>query len=222
MTQNTLTPDVGQERPPLSVRTTVNIPIRLQDGREATPRVSSFGGLPSNWPVDKEPLALVFGDPGAVPLVRLHSECLTGDVFGSLRCDCGPQLAETLSLFADEGGILIYLRQEGRGIGLYNKLDAYVLQDSGVDTFEANRMLNLPDDARDYWVAAAALSALGHREIRLVSNNPDKQRQLSDLGIRVAESVPTGCHINPFNDHYLRTKVDYAGHQIAVEPRTLA
>lgn len=220
MTQVTHAVKGDQDRFSLTIRTTVKMPIALPDGSEAIPTVRSFRGLPPDWPVDKEPLALVFGDPGPVPLVRLHSECLTGDVFGSLRCDCGPQLAESLAMFAAQGGILLYLRQEGRGIGLYNKLDAYVLQDSGVDTFEANRKLNLPDDARDYGVAAAVLSALGHDEIRLVTNNPDKQRQLSEHGIRVAESVPTGCHVNPFNDHYLRTKVDFAGHRIVFEPRT--
>ncbi|PJE99488.1 GTP cyclohydrolase [Streptomyces carminius] len=210
-------PDTGRERPRLSVRTSVSVPVRLRDGRETTPSVVSFHGLPAGWPVDKEPLALVFGTPGPVPLVRVHSECLTGDVFGSLRCDCGPQLAEAMARFADEGGILLYLRQEGRGIGLYNKLDAYALQDTGADTFEANRMLDLPDDARDYWVAAAALQALGHTEVALVSNNPDKQRQLTEHGITVVEAVPTGCHVNPFNDRYLRAKVDQAGHRIAVE-----
>ncbi|MEV6263593.1 GTP cyclohydrolase II [Streptomyces sp. NPDC051784] len=215
MTQVTHAVKGDSERPSLTVRTAVKVPIALPDASEASPTVYSFRGLPSDLPVDKEPLAVVFGEPGPLPLVRLHSECLTGDVFGSLRCDCGPQLAESLTMFAAQGGILLYLRQEGRGIGLYNKLDAYVLQDAGIDTFEANRKLNLPDDARDYGIAAAVLSALGYDEIRLVTNNPDKQRQLSEHGIKVLESVPTGCHANPFNDYYLRTKVDFAGHRIA-------
>jgi GTP cyclohydrolase II len=201
----------------LTVRSRVVVPIRLPDGGSVQATWVSFHGLPAGLPKDKEPVALIFGEPADRPLVRLHSECLTGDVFESLRCDCGPQLREALTRFAAESGILIYLRQEGRGIGLYNKLDAYVLQDVGADTFEANRMLGMADDAREYQVAADILRTLGHPGIRLLSNNPDKRSQLAEHGIEVAELVPTGVHVNQVNVRYLRTKVEYAGHQLAVD-----
>jgi len=197
----------------LTVRSRVVVPVRLPNGTTARATVVSFHGLPA----DKEPVALIFGEPGTQPLVRLHSECLTGDVFASMRCDCGPQLREALSRFASEGGVLIYLRQEGRGIGLYNKLDAYVLQDTGADTFEANRMLSLPDDAREYRIAADILLTLGYPRVRLLSNNPDKMQQLAKHGVEVAELVPTGVHVNQDNLRYLQTKAAYAGHQLAID-----
>ncbi|KND35282.1 GTP cyclohydrolase II [Streptomyces acidiscabies] len=151
-----------------------------------------------------------------VPLVRLHSECLTGDVFGSARCDCGPQLEEALQLVAGEGGAVLYLRQEGRGIGLYNKLDAYVLQDRGSDTFEANRLLGRGEDERDYTAAAEMLRALGLTRIRLLSNNPDKAEQLTELGIEVVERVPTGVYLTGENGRYLDAKARHAGHTLPV------
>ncbi|PWG10878.1 GTP cyclohydrolase [Streptomyces sp. V2] len=154
--------------------------------------------------------------PGTVPLVRLHSECLTGDVFGSARCDCGPQLEEALQLVAAEGGAVLYLRQEGRGIGLYNKLDAYVLQDRGSDTFEANRLLGRGEDERDYTAAAEMLRALGLTRIRLLSNNPDKAEQLTELGIEVVERVPTGVYVTGENGRYLDAKARHAGHTLPV------
>ncbi|WP_409522925.1 GTP cyclohydrolase II RibA [Nitrincola sp. MINF-07-Sa-05] len=128
----------------------------------------------------KEHVALLYSgnDPQKVPLVRLHSECLTGDIFGSKMCDCGAQLDESLTRIAQEGGVLLYLRQEGRGIGLYNKLDAYKLQKEGFDTFAANRLLGHPSDARNYAAAAQMLLALGYKKIRLLSNNPEKSKQL--------------------------------------------
>ncbi|MFD0274856.1 GTP cyclohydrolase II [Kitasatospora sp. NPDC127111] len=148
------------------------------------------------------------------PLVRLHSECLTGDVFGSDRCDCGPQLRESVERIAEAGGYLLYLRQEGRGIGLYNKLDAYALQDAGLDTYDANTALGLPEDGRDYTAAAQMLTALGATGIDLLSNNPDKASQLSALGITVERRVPTGVHLSASNVRYLRAKVERTGHSI--------
>ncbi|MCJ7421189.1 GTP cyclohydrolase II [Sphingomicrobium astaxanthinifaciens] len=150
---------------------------------------------------------------GRPPLVRLHSECLTGDVFGSLKCDCGPQLDEALRLIGTGGGgILLYLRQEGRGIGLANKLRAYALQDRGLDTVDANRRLGFADDARDYGLAAAMLEALGVREVRLLTNNPAKMAGLEAEGIRVSERVAHHLPTNPHNADYVATKKARSGH----------
>ncbi|WP_236240885.1 GTP cyclohydrolase II [Streptomyces sp. CC228A] len=176
-----------------------------------TAELLSFAGLPDG----KEHVAVVVaGARRGTPLVRLHSECLTGDVFGSARCDCGPQLEEALLAVADEGGAVLYLRQEGRGIGLYNKLDAYVLQDDGNDTFQANRLLGRGEDERDYTAAAAMLRAIGLPRIRLLTNNPDKARQLRDLGIDVAQTVPTGVYLTGENGRYLDAKARHAGHTL--------
>ena len=139
-------------------------------------------------------------------LVRLHSECMTGDVFASARCDCGRQLQEAIEHLTDEGGILLYLRQEGRGIGLYAKLEAYLLQDSGLDTYAANRHLNLPEDARDYTVGASMLRALKVERICLLTNNPDKVTQLRAAGIDVAVTRRTGTYATDANRAYLRAK----------------
>ncbi len=167
----------------------------------------------------REHVALVIGKQNAdrVPLVRLHSECLTGDVLGSLKCDCGPQLDAALSAMAEEAanggwGVLLYLRQEGRGIGLINKLRAYRLQDQGFDTVDANNRLGLPTDARDFPVAARMLQLLGVREIRLLTNNPMKVEALSAIGIAVAQRVPHALPANPHNARYLDTKRDRTGH----------
>ncbi|MCJ8191145.1 GTP cyclohydrolase II [Sphingomicrobium aestuariivivum] len=150
---------------------------------------------------------------GEPPLVRLHSECLTGDVFGSLKCDCGPQLDEAMRLIgAGGGGILLYLRQEGRGIGLANKLRAYALQDRGLDTVDANRRLGFADDARDYGLAAAMLEALGVREVRLLTNNPNKMAGLEAEGVRVVERVAHHLPTNPHNADYIATKKARSGH----------
>jgi GTP cyclohydrolase II len=147
-------------------------------------------------------------------MVRLHSECLTGDVLGSERCDCGPQLHEALSAIAEEGGYLLYLRQEGRGIGLYAKLEAYRLQDAGLDTFAANRALGHPDDGRDYTVAAQMLTALGVSKIRILSNNPDKVAQLERDGITVEQRLSTGVHLTSTNHAYLAAKVLLQSHSL--------
>ena len=162
----------------------------------------------------QEHVALVVGAfGGQPPLVRLHSECLTGDVFGSLKCDCGPQLREALRIIAGNGGgVLLYLRQEGRGIGLANKLRAYALQDRGLDTVDANRRLGFIDDARDYGHAAAMLRALGINEVRLLTNNPDKLAGLEAAGIKVSERVAHQMPANPHNADYLATKRARSGH----------
>jgi GTP cyclohydrolase II len=162
----------------------------------------------------QEHVALLIGAPGGKPpLVRLHSECLTGDVFGSLKCDCGPQLKEALRIIgAAGGGLLLYLRQEGRGIGLANKLRAYALQDRGLDTVDANRRLGFADDERDYAHAAAILRALGISEVRLLTNNPAKVSGLEATGIKVVERVPHHMPANPHNADYLATKRKKSGH----------
>lgn len=171
-------------------------------------RVISFrpsdGGL--------EHLALLIGTPGAVPLVRLHSACLTGDVLGSLKCDCGPQLRAAVRRVAAEGGIILYLQQEGRGIGLLNKLRAYQLQDQGFDTVDANLRLGFGAEERDFDLASAMLKMLEVRRIRLLSNNPAKSDALRAQGIEVVELVPHDFGHNPHNRHYLETKRDRQGH----------
>ncbi len=166
----------------------------------------------------KEHVAMVKGDLSSMPasyapLVRLHSECLTGDVFGSRRCDCGAQLADTLSLIESEGvGIVLYLRQEGRGIGLENKLRAYALQDQGLDTVEANLELGFKADERDFAVAAHMLRALGVGRVRLVTNNPRKTAALAALGIEVEQRVPMITKPDQHSQQYLATKRDKLGH----------
>ena len=167
-------------------------------------------------PEGDEHVALLIGQPsGQPPLVRLHSECLTGDVFGSLKCDCGPQLRAAIAAIRAEGwGILLYLRQEGRGIGLINKLRAYQLQDQGFDTVDANTRLGFAADARTFGVAARMLRLLGQDRVRLLTNNPDKIAGLEDSGIIVAEHVPHALPPNPHNERYLATKRERSGHQL--------
>jgi GTP cyclohydrolase II len=163
-----------------------------------------------------EHVALLIGAPnGAPPLVRVHSECLTGDVLGSLKCDCGPQLQDALAAIAAAGwGILLYLRQEGRGIGLVNKLRAYALQDQGFDTVDANVRLGFGDDERDFGVAAQMLKLLAQDEVRLLTNNPRKVQALEAAGVRVRERVPLRSGLNPHNLAYLDTKRLRSGHQL--------
>lgn len=164
----------------------------------------------------EEHVALVIGTPdGSPPLVRLHSECLTGDVLGSLKCDCGPQLHAALHAIADaRWGVLLYLRQEGRGIGLINKLRAYSLQDQGFDTVDANIRLGFAVDARDFSLAARMLALLGIAAVRLLTNNPAKVAGLEAHGITVVERVPHALPANPHNERYLATKRDRTGHQL--------
>lgn len=146
-------------------------------------------------------------------LVRIHSECLTGDAFASLKCDCGPQLQATQQLINEAGqGVILYLRQEGRGIGLTNKIRAYALQDQGHDTVDANLMLNLPADARTYDMCSIMLEHLQVKEVRLITNNPLKIKALTDLGINVVDRVPLTVGLNKFNEDYLKTKHDRMSH----------
>ena len=194
----------------MSVRTRVIVPLRFPDGYATTAEVITFSGLDDG----KEHLALRLGNPIGTPLVRLHSECLTGDVFGSQRCDCGPQLREAAERIAVAGGYLLYLRQEGRGIGLYPKLDAYALQDAGMDTYEANRALGHADDERDYTAAAQMLAGLGVARVDLLTNNPDKPAQLRSHGIEVRDVLPTGVHASAANVRYLQAKVAHTRHTI--------
>jgi len=154
--------------------------------------------------------------PGEAPLVRVHSQCLTGDVFTSQRCDCRAQLEFSLGKIANERcGIVLYLPQEGRGIGLINKLKAYELQDQGLDTVEANRKLGFAADSRDYDFAAAALKALGARSVRLLSNNPDKITQLEKNGVRVTQRVPCRPRTSHHSRAYLKTKQAKMGHLLS-------
>ena len=164
----------------------------------------------------REHVALVVGKPdGSPPVVRLHSECFTGDVLGSLKCDCGPQLHTALHEIADaQWGVLLYLRQEGRGIGLINKIRAYQLQDQGFDTVDANTRLGFAIDARDFGVAAHMLSLLGIKSVRLLTNNPAKVAGLEAEGVHVTERLPLAIPSNPYNERYLATKRDRTGHQL--------
>ena len=208
------------ELPNASIRRQVIVPLRFVDGYTTRARVVTFDGLIDGL----EHLALGLGafaetsqqstSVTVPPLVRPHSECLTGDVFGSQRCDCGAQLREAVERIAEAGGYLLYLRQEGRGIGLYSKLDAYLLQDEGLDTYEANLALGHAEDERDYTVAAQMLDALQVPQVALLSNNPDKAAQLSRLGVTVAAQVPTGVHLSATNAGYLETKAWRGAHTL--------
>lgn len=165
----------------------------------------------------KEHIALVMGDvaDGAPVLMRVHSECLTGDGFGSLRCDCGPQLDAAMQKVAGAGrGVILYLRQEGRGIGLLNKIRAYQLQDNGADTVEANEQLGFAPDLREYSMCEDMLAHLKVKSVRLMTNNPRKVAALEAHGIEVLERVPLMTGRNPHNEHYLDTKQDKMGHML--------
>jgi GTP cyclohydrolase II len=211
--------------PTATIRTRVELPLRFADGYTTDARVFTFNGLVD----DREHLAFALGDrtssdppdEHSIPLIRPHSECLTGDVFGSQRCDCGPQLREAVERIVAAGGYLLYLRQEGRGIGLYSKLAAYALQDSGVDTYDANLALGHGEDERNYVAAAQMLDALGVSRVALLSNNPDKARQLRSCGVTVVEQVPTGVYVSAANHRYLETKARRGRHTLDL-PSVLA
>jgi 3,4-dihydroxy 2-butanone 4-phosphate synthase/GTP cyclohydrolase II len=195
---------------PISLLSQAHLPTRFGDFNVA---VFEIDGTPG------EAVALMQGDLGGntIPLVRLHSECLTGDVLGSLRCDCGEQLVEALALIASaDAGVLLYLHQEGRGIGLANKIRAYALQDQGLDTVDANLALGFPVDRREYASAAGILRQLGLRQVRLLTNNPLKSAALERHGIQVVERVPLAVRPNSVNRRYLRTKADRMGHLLAL------
>jgi len=196
----------------LTIATRARLPIAASE----TAEIIAFRSADDT----REHVALVVGrqQGDVAPLVRLHSECLTGDLLGSLKCDCGPQLDAALAAMAQEAdensgwGVLLYMRQEGRGIGLVNKLRAYRLQDQGFDTVEANQRLGLPDEARDFALAARMLGLLGVRSIRLMTNNPRKVAALEAAGVTVSERVPHQLPDNPHNARYLATKRDKSGH----------
>jgi GTP cyclohydrolase II len=197
-----------------TIRRRIGIPLRFGDGYSTNATVISFTGLADG----QQHVAFELGRPAGaeLPLVRLHSECLTGDVFGSQRCDCGPQLREAVERITKRGGYVLYLRQEGRGIGLYDKLDAYELQDRGLDTYDANLALGHRADERDYTSAAQMLQALGASRIELLSNNPDKATELALMGITIARQVPTALHLNGTNAAYLATKARRGGHDLVL------
>lgn len=195
----------------LKIASRAHLPVAATDDAE----IVAFRSLDDM----REHVALVIGrqDGDRTPLVRLHSECLTGDILGSLKCDCGPQLDAALHAMAGEAkqggwGVLLYLRQEGRGIGLVNKLRAYRLQDQGFDTVDANNRLGLPTEARDFPVAARMLDLLGVHAIRLMTNNPAKVAALEAEGVNVTDRVPHALPANPHNERYLETKRDRTGH----------
>ncbi|MGB1474637.1 MAG: GTP cyclohydrolase II [Candidatus Poseidoniaceae archaeon] len=166
---------------------------------------------------NKEHALLYLEDPTKTPLVRVHSECLTGDAFGSLRCDCGPQLEASMKEIQEHGsGAIVYLKQEGRGIGLYAKMQAYALQDKGLDTLDANLQLGLPADARTYEMAAKMLKSIGYDELFLMTNNPEKRLQLLENGIDVKDRVPILIVPSEHNLSYLRTKASRMGHLLEV------
>ncbi|EEX41502.1 GTP cyclohydrolase II [Vibrio sp. Vb2880] len=193
------------------VRARVDLKVGAKSNIDA--EILSFRGLKT----DKEHVAVIFKSADKtqeVPLVRMHSECLTGDVFHSSRCDCGEQLEETIAKMGEHGGIILYLRQEGRGIGLYNKIDAYRLQSQGMDTYQANNHLGFSDDLRDFAEAAQMLNALNVNKIRLVTNNPKKIRELKEYGIEIVEVVHTAAHIKSGNENYLKAKVAHGKHQL--------
>ncbi len=197
----------------------------LEISREVCARIPTSVGefqlcLYCNNHDDKEHLAFVYGDvyDQENVLVRVHSECFTGDVLGSHRCDCGEQLQDALARVAKEGrGAVIYLRQEGRGIGLAEKLKAYNLQDDGLDTVDANLALGHQADSRDYHMAAAILEELGIRSVRLLTNNPDKIIKLEELGVKITERVESITTIYADNAQYLKTKVERMHHQLPSE-----
>ena len=198
--------EIGRDQPSVEIVARAKLPLQDMPPTQIVAFRASDDG--------QEHVALVVGAfGGKPPLVRLHSECLTGDVFGSLKCDCGPQLSEALHIIAAEGGgVLLYLRQEGRGIGLANKIRAYSLQDCGLDTVDANSRLGFADDERDYGHAAAMLRALGIGEVRLLTNNPAKVAGLEAAGIKVAERVAHQMPANPHNADYLTAKRKRSGH----------
>ncbi len=213
-------PAMAKAKPAASPKTVVRTRSKAHAVRAAAARLPTQVGdfrvvVYRDVPTGKEHAAIVKGDVrGTRPvLVRIHSECLTGDIFGSLRCDCGPQLQEALRMVEEAGkGVVLYLRQEGRDIGLTNKILAYELQEQGRDTVEANLELGHPVDGRTYDAAKDILDDLGVQKIRLLTNNPDKLEAMRELGFSCVERVPLEVASNPFNQGYLDTKRRKMGH----------
>jgi GTP cyclohydrolase II len=195
----------------------MSVDLEVTPPAELPTRFGRFRILAFRAPGGEELVAIVKGDPsGEAVLARVHSSCLTGDVLGSHRCDCGAQLAKALQAIEREGrGVVLYLNQEGRGIGLFSKVHAYALQDRGANTVEANERLGYAADARDYANAAAALRKLGVASVRLMTNNPGKVRALEHAGVPVVERVPHVAGVNDINRGYLATKRDLLGHLLS-------
>lgn len=190
------------------------VPIKVGEQSTIPAELFSFDGLSD----DREHVALKFSSPETMepPLVRIHSECFTGDVFNSSRCDCGDQLKESIAKVSAQGGFILYLRQEGRGIGLYPKIDAYALQDQGYDTYEANEKLGFLDDGRSFTVAAEMLQAMHIDAIKLLTNNPQKEQLLRDNNIEIIETLPTGVYKKCDNIDYLKTKRNKKSHNLDI------
>lgn len=190
----------------------VRTDIQVGEKGNITAEIVTFHDLSDK----EEHIALIFkgADKQASPLIRMHSECLTGDVFNSSRCDCGDQLNETIEQMSVEGGVILYLRQEGRGIGLYNKLDAYALQRQGMNTYEANKHLGFGEDERDFTSAVEMLEALNIQSVKLKTNNPKKIKALQLSAIEVNDVVNTQVYEKPDNKAYLNAKQNHGGHNI--------
>lgn len=200
------------------VKVRARVPLKVGLGSHIPAEILSFEGLNSGL----EHVAIIFKQADKTqesPLVRMHSECLTGDVFHSSRCDCGEQLEETIHKMDEEGGIILYLRQEGRGIGLYNKLDAYKLQSDGMTTYEANNHLGFDDDLRDFGDAAEMLKALSLTKIRLITNNPKKIDDIQSHGIELEQVIGTKAHLKDGNENYLKAKVAHGKHRLKLEDK---
>lgn len=198
----------------VNVRT--KVPLKIGSQSQIPVEMASFNHLPS----EKEHIAIIFkkaNETQQSPIVRLHSECLTGDVFHSSRCDCGEQLDEAISLMEKDGGVILYLRQEGRGIGLYNKIDAYKLQSEGLNTYQANNQLGFDDDQRDYIEAGQMLEALNIASVKLLTNNPLKEKALREYGIKIDQVINTSIHVKDDNADYLKAKSVRGGHNLRVD-----
>lgn len=209
------------QSPKIEIRNIVKIPLYYSSNSlEKMPVDADFVSF-SGFLDGKEHFAVLIGgvEKKTTQKLRIHSECITGDVFRSGYCDCGDQLRESIQSFAKNGGVLIYLRQEGRGIGLFSKLESYHLQQvKGLDTFAANEALGFAHDLRDFRIAAHMLRAMEISSVELLSNNPDKQSALEECGITVVKRIPTALHINSTNKKYLKAKAE-KGHEFSLDPR---
>lgn len=195
------------------VEVKTKIELKVGSKSQVPAEIVSFSNLIS----EKEHIAIIFNNADQnqpSPLVRIHSECLTGDVFHSSRCDCGEQLDEAINLMSKAGGVILYLRQEGRGIGLYNKIEAYKLQAEGMTTYQANNQLGFANDLREYDEAGQMLAALKIRRLKLFTNNPLKIKAIQECGIEIEKVISTSTHLKEDNDSYLKAKANDAGHDL--------